>query len=144
MPALLEKAQIVHLTGELDWPAVKENTKGLDQDKRLRYHAYPYLHEEMGAALAAADLVVSRAGASTLGEYPLFGLPAILVPYPYAWRYQKVNAGYLSEHGAAIMLEDSRLQEELRSTVVDLLDHPQKLAAMKEAMHQPIPASSGC
>jgi UDP-N-acetylglucosamine--N-acetylmuramyl-(pentapeptide) pyrophosphoryl-undecaprenol N-acetylglucosamine transferase len=134
LPRLLEKTQIVHLTGELDWPAVKENTKGLDQTKTTRYHAYPYLHEEMGAALAAADLVLSRAGASTLGEYPLFGLPAILVPYPYAWRYQKVNAGYLEEHGAAIMLEDGQLQEELASIVFDLLDHPQRLAAMKEAM----------
>ena len=60
----------------------------------------------MGLAFAAADLVVSRAGASILGEYPLFGLPSILIPYPYAWRYQKVNADYLATRGAAIRLDD--------------------------------------
>jgi UDP-N-acetylglucosamine--N-acetylmuramyl-(pentapeptide) pyrophosphoryl-undecaprenol N-acetylglucosamine transferase len=95
----------------------------------------PYLHE-MGAALAAADLVVSRAGASTLGEYPLFGLPAVLVPYPHAWRYQKVNADYLSRRGAAIILENERLNQELLPTISVLLDNPNKLKAMRAAMFQ--------
>ena len=99
-----------------------------------RYHPFPYLHEEMGAALAAADLALSRAGASTLGEYPLFGLPAVLVPYPYAWRYQKVNADTLVQRGAAVMLEDGKLSDQLLSTVNDLLSQPQKLAAMRNAM----------
>ena len=48
-----------------------------------------------------------------MGEYPQFGLPAILVPYPYAWRYQKVNADYLANHGAAVVLEDARLKDDL-------------------------------
>jgi UDP-N-acetylglucosamine:LPS N-acetylglucosamine transferase len=78
--------------------------------------------------------VISRAGASTLGEYPLFGLPAILIPYPHAWRYQKVNAEYLVQHGAAILLENDQLQEKILPTVMDLLDQPLKLAAMHEAM----------
>jgi UDP-N-acetylglucosamine--N-acetylmuramyl-(pentapeptide) pyrophosphoryl-undecaprenol N-acetylglucosamine transferase len=95
----------------------------------------PYLHE-MGAALAAADLVVSRAGASALGEFPLFGLPAALVPYPYAWRYQKVNADYLTNRGAAIMLEDSLLNEELLNTLIVLMDNPNKLQAMRAAMFE--------
>jgi UDP-N-acetylglucosamine:LPS N-acetylglucosamine transferase len=86
-----------------------------------RYHAYPFLHE-MGQALAAADLVVSRAGASALGEYPLFGLPAILVPYPYAWRYQKVNADYLARRGAAVRLNDEDLPARLAGEVRALLD----------------------
>jgi UDP-N-acetylglucosamine--N-acetylmuramyl-(pentapeptide) pyrophosphoryl-undecaprenol N-acetylglucosamine transferase len=86
--------------------------------------------------LAAADLALSRAGASTRGEYPLFGLPAILVPYPYAWRYQKVNADTLVNKGAAVMLEDQKLSDQLLPLVKDLLHQPQKLASMGAAMKQ--------
>jgi UDP-N-acetylglucosamine--N-acetylmuramyl-(pentapeptide) pyrophosphoryl-undecaprenol N-acetylglucosamine transferase len=88
----------------------------------------------MGAALAAADLVISRAGASTLGEYPMFGLPAILVPYQYAWRYQKVNADYLASHGAAVVLEHDRLPGELLSSVQNLSRDRSKLEQMRQAM----------
>jgi UDP-N-acetylglucosamine--N-acetylmuramyl-(pentapeptide) pyrophosphoryl-undecaprenol N-acetylglucosamine transferase len=131
LPALLEMVQIIHISGELDWPVVEAKAREIGSD---RYHAFPYLHEEMGAALAAADLVLSRAGASTLGEYPCFGLPAILVPYPYAWRYQKVNADYLVKNDAAIILEDARLLERIVSTLKALLESPEKLQSMRNAM----------
>ena len=134
LPALLEMAEVIHVTGELDWPVIQEKTRDLTATQKSRYHAHPYLHEEMGAALTAADLAVSRAGASTLGEYPLFGLPAILVPYPFAWRYQKVNAGYLTNHGAALLVEDAKLQENLLPTVTSLLKDPTRLDAMRTAM----------
>jgi len=134
--SLLEHAQVIHISGELDWPTVEARVKELTGIQATRYHASPYLHEEMGAALAAADLVLSRAGASTLGEYPLFSLPAVLVPYPYAWRYQKVNADSLVKRGAAVMLEDSKLSDQLVPTVRDLLSQPQKLASMREAMQR--------
>ena len=88
----------------------------------------------MGLALAAADLAVNRAGASTLGELPYFGLPAIVVPYPHAWRYQKVNADYLVQRGGAIRLEDERLAEELQPTVQRLLWDRQTLAALAARM----------
>ena len=132
---LLEKFEIIHLSGELDWPLVKHNREQLPMELAARYHALPYLHD-MGSALAAADLVISRAGASCLGEYPLFGLPAILVPYPHAWRYQKVNAEYLSRRGAAIILEDQALQNELLATLNVLVENPNKLKAMRAAMFE--------
>lgn len=131
LPALLETVQVVHVSGELDWPEVAAKAGEIDHP---RYHARPYLHEEMGAALAAADLVVSRAGASTLGEYPLFGLPSILVPYPHAWRYQKVNAGHLVHSGAAVLLEDEKLAAELPSLVKGLLEDPARLEGMRRAV----------
>ena len=132
---LLSKYELIHITGETDWQ-LAENARGqLPANLAARYHALPYLHE-MGAALAAADLVISRAGASSLGEYPLFGLPAILVPYPHAWRYQKVNADYLTRRGAAVILQDQRLNDELLSTLNVLMDNPNKLKAMRAAMFE--------
>ena len=101
--------QIIHVTGTLDWPDIEPCCASLGKD----YHACAYLHHEMGLAQAAADLALSRAGASTLAEFPYFGLPSILVPYPYAWRYQKVNADYLADRGAALRLDDERMEQDL-------------------------------
>jgi UDP-N-acetylglucosamine--N-acetylmuramyl-(pentapeptide) pyrophosphoryl-undecaprenol N-acetylglucosamine transferase len=131
---LLALAQVIHITGQLDWNEVDKAQGALPLELRARYHAFAYLHEDMGAALACADLCVSRAGASSLGELPLFGLPAILAPYPYAWRYQKVNADYLVRRGAAIMLEDSALRDRLVSSVQELFGQPARLQAMAGAM----------
>ncbi len=136
LPALLEIAEIVHISGQLDWDSISQAETNLSREQKKLYHAYPYLYEEMGAALSAADLVVSRAGASSIGEYPYFGLPAVLIPYPYAWRYQKVNADYLSRQGAAVSLEDQRLEDELFIVVKTLLQNSEKLAAMREAMRR--------
>jgi undecaprenyldiphospho-muramoylpentapeptide beta-N-acetylglucosaminyltransferase len=133
LPALLELAEVVHISGQLDWDDIAEAEAGLTSAQKKRYHTFPYLHE-MGKALASADLVVSRAGASVLGEFPFFELPAVLVPYPHAWRYQKVNASYLAQHGAAVILDDSRLQEELLDTIRVLLENPGKRKSMKAAM----------
>jgi UDP-N-acetylglucosamine--N-acetylmuramyl-(pentapeptide) pyrophosphoryl-undecaprenol N-acetylglucosamine transferase len=133
--ALLAKFEVIHISGETDWQNAQTMRAQLPAELAARYHAMPYLHE-MGAALASADLVVSRAGASTLGEYPLFALPAILVPYPHAWRYQKVNADYLTSRGAAITLEDHRLNNELLTTLNVLAENPNKLKAMRAAMFE--------
>jgi len=128
----LRDYEVIHLTGELDWPAVEQARAVLPAELQARYHAFPFLHE-MGLALAAADVVVSRAGASALGEYPLFGLPAILVPYPFAWRYQKVNADYLVQRGAAVRLADEDLGRTLAGEVRGLLSDPARLEAMRSA-----------
>jgi len=134
LPDLLPHTQIVHISGQLDWNEVDSARQNLTPELLANYHLYAYLHEEMGAALASADLAVSRAGASSLGEYPLFGLPAILVPYPHAWRYQKVNADYLAKHGAAQIIEDGQLPSVLTATVLALLQDVQKLDSMRRAM----------
>jgi UDP-N-acetylglucosamine--N-acetylmuramyl-(pentapeptide) pyrophosphoryl-undecaprenol N-acetylglucosamine transferase len=130
---LLVEAQVVHITGSLDWVRTEVAVAGLSEELRKDYHPYAYLHEEMSAALASADLVVSRAGAAVLGEYPLFGLPAILVPYPHAWKYQKVNADYLSRYGAAIQIRDEDLGKRLLPCILDLLKDPIQMNAMRAA-----------
>jgi UDP-N-acetylglucosamine--N-acetylmuramyl-(pentapeptide) pyrophosphoryl-undecaprenol N-acetylglucosamine transferase len=133
LPELLELAEVVHISGQLDWDDIAAAEANLTIAQKKRYHTFPYLHE-MGKALASADLVVSRAGASTLGEFPYFELPAVLVPYPHAWRYQKVNANYLAQRRAAVILEDSRIQDELLDTIRVLLENPGKRKSMKAAM----------
>lgn len=134
LPRLLETMEVIHLSGQLDWQEVEQESRKLPAGLAGRYHPYPYLHEEIGAALSAANLVVSRAGASCLGEYPFFGLPAILVPYPYAWRYQHVNAEYLVKHGAAVVLPDEQLGEKLLNLVSNLMQDQRRRQAMSEAM----------
>jgi UDP-N-acetylglucosamine--N-acetylmuramyl-(pentapeptide) pyrophosphoryl-undecaprenol N-acetylglucosamine transferase len=128
----LKDFQVIHLSGKLDWQEVEEAQAALPAELRARYHAFPFLHE-MGLALAAADVVVSRAGASTIGEYPLFGLPAILVPYPHAWRYQKVNADHLVARGAALRLNDDDLGARLAGEVRGLLSDEARLNRMRAA-----------
>jgi undecaprenyldiphospho-muramoylpentapeptide beta-N-acetylglucosaminyltransferase len=140
LPELLSEIQIIHISGQLDWSEIQAAQAGLtkrlihDPSRVNRYHAFPYLHDEMGAAMSVADLVVSRAGASTLGEYPLFGLPAILVPYPHAWRYQQVNANYLEKQGAAIILADEDLQQKLLPVVHNLIQDEKRREQMRQSM----------
>jgi UDP-N-acetylglucosamine--N-acetylmuramyl-(pentapeptide) pyrophosphoryl-undecaprenol N-acetylglucosamine transferase len=133
LEALLQVGQVVHVTGVLDEAAVLARRAELSPATQTRYHVSAYLYDEMATALLAADLVVSRAGASVLGEFPAAGLPAILVPYPYAGAHQKANAAYLARHGAAIVINDADLKRRLRDTVLDLLANPQKLEAMRRA-----------
>ena len=58
-------------------------------------------------------------------------MPSVLVPYPYAWRYQKVNADYLVERGAALLLRDEDMASQLLPTVQSLLADPARLATMR-------------
>jgi len=135
---LLAEVQVLHITGQLDWPEVDSVVHGLSDslpgELVGRYQPYAFLHEKMGAALAAADLALCRAGASTLGELPLFGLPAILVPYPFAWRYQQVNAQYLADRGAAAIIQDADLPQQLLPVVRDLIRNATKRGQMRSAM----------
>ena len=142
--ALLAKYQIIHISGATDAAEVRAAHDALPVELQRHYHVFEYVHE-MGQALAAADLVISRAGASVLGEYPLFGLPSILVPYPYAWRYQKVNAQALVDHGAAVMLEDAMLNAQLLPTIEQVLGDEVRLNAMRAAarsLARPDPAQA--
>lgn len=132
---LLELAQLIHISGRLDIAAMKQQRLTLPAVLRERYHLFAYLHEEMIDALAAADLVVSRAGAATLGEFPAAGVPAVLVPYPHAGAHQAENAAVLAEAGGAVIVPDAELTaERLLSTVHTLLTDETRLATMRANM----------
>ena len=133
LQAILERCQVVHVSGTLDWPEVAARVEGVPENLRDRYHPYPYLHDEMALALAAADLVVARAGASTLGEFPALGLPSILVPYPYSGQHQELNADFLVERGAAVKIADTELNAKLGDAVTGLLQDRATLQQMSDA-----------
>lgn len=133
LESLLHVAQVVHISGFDDHGELNRVRDSLDSDLFSRYHLYAYMYDQMTDALMAADLVVARAGAATLGEFPAVGLPAILVPYPYSGQHQYVNARCLVEQGAAIIVEDSALDTSLLPAVEGLLHCPQRLQDMSIA-----------
>jgi UDP-N-acetylglucosamine--N-acetylmuramyl-(pentapeptide) pyrophosphoryl-undecaprenol N-acetylglucosamine transferase len=128
--------QVLHITGALDWESMKTNRDQLEESVLQNYQVFPFLHERMGAALRSADLVVSRSGASILGEYPIFELPSILIPYPHAWRYQKTNANYLVDRGAAVLIRDGDLTEKLLSEIQSLVRDREKREEMRVALRK--------
>lgn len=90
--------------------------------------------DSMEKAYAAADLVVSRAGATTLAELTALGKPSVLVPYPFAAEdHQTINARTLADAGAAILLADRDAAEHLAETVLSAFSDRSRLQAMGEA-----------
>lgn len=133
LEGMLTIAQVLHISGPQDEVMLQGHRGSLLEAKRGRYHLFGYLDREMPQALAAADLVIARAGAATIGEFPAVGVPSILVPYPYAGLHQKKNADFLVSHGAAIRLDDERLPVELMPTVSGLLSDKDRLNRMQHA-----------
>lgn len=91
--------------------------------------------EDMAAAYSWADLVLCRAGALTVAELAVMGLPALLIPLPHAIDdHQTGNARSLTDRGAGLLLRQSELSaQSLGTTLGSYLDHPQRLAAMAKA-----------
>jgi UDP-N-acetylglucosamine--N-acetylmuramyl-(pentapeptide) pyrophosphoryl-undecaprenol N-acetylglucosamine transferase len=87
----------------------------------------------MTAALVSADLIISRAGASVLGEATAVGAPSILIPYPHSGAHQWANAQYLADQGAAVIISDADLEGELVETTMELLQNPKKRHDMGSA-----------
>jgi UDP-N-acetylglucosamine--N-acetylmuramyl-(pentapeptide) pyrophosphoryl-undecaprenol N-acetylglucosamine transferase len=91
--------------------------------------------EDVGSAYAAADLVISRAGATTVAELTARGLPAIMVPYPWATAgHQEENARWMEARAAAmVMSERTSRSEELAARIARLWRDPDELARMARA-----------
>ncbi|MBN1681868.1 MAG: UDP-N-acetylglucosamine--N-acetylmuramyl-(pentapeptide) pyrophosphoryl-undecaprenol N-acetylglucosamine transferase [Anaerolineae bacterium] len=130
---LAEGLQIVHISGRLDFAQVEAQYTRLTDEQKKVYQVFAFI-PDIGQAFAAADLVISRAGAATLAEYPQLGLPAILVPYPHTWRYQEVNADFLVAQGGAVRVDDERLADDLLPAIRALMGDPARLDAMRSAM----------
>ncbi|MBU3679299.1 MAG: undecaprenyldiphospho-muramoylpentapeptide beta-N-acetylglucosaminyltransferase [Candidatus Kapabacteria bacterium] len=97
--------------------------------------------DDMGAAFAAADLVVSRSGATTIAELGIVAKPAVLIPLPSAsTNEQKHNAQVVARHGAAIMVENDHMRDQLLRTIEVLMndhDHRRRMAQQMKELGRP-------
>jgi UDP-N-acetylglucosamine--N-acetylmuramyl-(pentapeptide) pyrophosphoryl-undecaprenol N-acetylglucosamine transferase len=118
---------VVHLTGERDYEALR------DRVSREDYRLLPFI-DDFGAALTAANVVVSRAGGS-VWEIAAAGRPAILVPYPHATsNHQAKNAEYFERAGGARIVRDDQAHALVPKLVAELLADPEQRQRMSDAM----------
>jgi UDP-N-acetylglucosamine--N-acetylmuramyl-(pentapeptide) pyrophosphoryl-undecaprenol N-acetylglucosamine transferase len=120
--------QVIHLCGAKDLAELRE----VYEKSGIRAKVFAFL-KEMQYAYSASDAVISRAGALSLSEITFFALPALLVPYPYAYRHQSINARLLEEAQCAEVIEEERLDaDRLKSALAVLIEDPQRLARMRD------------
>lgn len=126
-----ETVSVVHQCGRVHEEAARTLYAELGFGVRARLA--PFI-DDMPAALAAADLVIGRAGAGAVSEICAVGRPSLLVPYPFAGDHQKLNADSIAREGAALWVASAdatpvRLANELRA----LMDQPERLVSMAAA-----------
>ncbi|MBI5206502.1 MAG: undecaprenyldiphospho-muramoylpentapeptide beta-N-acetylglucosaminyltransferase [Candidatus Firestonebacteria bacterium] len=127
---LKDKVQFIFITGDDDFKKVSENY----EKSNVKVIVAPFIYN-MEDAFALADMVVCRAGATTLAEITTRGIPAVLIPYPYATdNHQMKNAQYLEQNGAAKIILDRELTGyKLAEAIKELLLNDRKLNEMHEA-----------
>lgn len=122
------------ITGEVGYEEVMENLqkKSIDLSTYTNIMVKPYLHK-MPEALSATNLILCRAGATTIAEITAKGIPGILIPYPYAAEnHQEHNAMALVNKGAAIMIKDNELNgQRLINCINELISDPESLHKMR-------------
>jgi len=134
--ALPRNWQVLALTGAAEYAKVFNAVQTAEDGATASFVARPYL-DEMGDAYAVADLVLARAGASTLGELAALGKPAVLVPYPFATEaHQRANATRFEAAGAALVMTDQQLASGALPAVLAEATAPQRLASLSANARQ--------
>lgn len=125
---------VLHVTGPKEAESVRGALRKAGGTPADRWRVFDYL-DGMGDAIAAADLVVSRAGATTIAELMVLGAPAVLVPYPFATDdHQTKNARALLAHDAAVLVADEDVDDSrFGDTIVSLINDPERRANMSAA-----------
>jgi len=140
LPRLLARVRVIHVTGDAGYAEAAAGLAALPEPLRPRYRPERFLTDDMTAALAAADLVVGRAGSSTLAEVAAFGLPMVVVPYPHAAGHQRRNAEEMVRAGAARLVEDADFDAEAllsaAAIIGDAGEHA-RMAAAARALARP-------
>jgi len=129
---ILERGiQVIWQTGAFDYERIKLACGGKDEVKVFKFI------DEIDRAYSACDLVLCRAGATTIAEITYFGVPAILVPYPFATaNHQFENARVLFESGASELLLDTELKMKLREKIFNLLNDKERLEKMRQKVRE--------
>ncbi len=140
VPSLLEEFRdlmVIHQTGLEDFQKVKEEYEktGVFKKYKKRLMVFDFI-EDMGWAYSRADLVLGRAGATTLAELFATGTPAVFIPFPFATHnHQEKNARAVAEKGGAVViLQKNASQEKVYFTLKELLSDKEKLKKMAEVM----------
>lgn len=130
MELVRTKVTITHLTGTKDLSLAEDGYRERNFDVLLA----AYMHD-MQEAYSKASLVIARAGAATLSELAFYGLPSILVPYPFAAEdHQRINANVLVRSGAARMILDRDLNGEiLANNIIEIIQNETALKQMSAA-----------
>lgn len=128
-----EDLYVVHVTGPKELDTVTE-AMALTPDQQVRWQLFGYTNQ-MGACMAAADAIVSRAGATSLAEISARAIPAVLVPFPYATEdHQTTNARAYVDAGCAYMIADADVETpEFGELVFRLVDDASVRASMSAA-----------
>lgn len=131
---ILNFTQVIHLTGKLDFTKLKLLRQKLPYRLQSRYRVIDFVLEGMGDILKAADLVISRAGATTIAELAALGKPAILIPLPTAAaNHQEKNAEVLRfAHAALIIYQEDLSTKVLIEKIKELLDRPAVLEKLSD------------
>lgn len=146
LPDILDRAQVLHQTGPAtankDAASLRELRDAQPEPRRARYAVVEFVRDELPDVYAAADVVIGRAGAGTVAELALVGLPAILIPLPGAGGdEQMVNARVLGDIGAAVVLaQDEATPDHLVAELRSILDDPirrSRMAAAAQLAAQP-------
>ncbi|MGD9892921.1 MAG: glycosyltransferase [Dehalococcoidia bacterium] len=133
LPQFTTLAHVVHLTGHRDEARMLEYRGRLTEAQQSRYRVQAYA-DDMPALMASADLAITRAGASTLGELPAVGLPAVMMPLQQVSSDQVRNARFLESQGAAVTIDGEAAADQLYAAVQGILTDTERLAAMRRAM----------
>lgn len=132
LPNLVNFCQVIHLTGK---------DKGTEKINLENYHSYEFLTGQMKDALAVADLVVTRAGFSSLTELAVLGKPIIIIPMPQT--HQEANAQFFVRNNAALMLDQKTLTAQTFSEAIrNLLADEAKKADLSRNIKKMIPLDS--
>ena len=139
LPRLLEKCEIIHISGKRDHKQIKASSdkilEKLDSLKKKQYRLYPFLEEEkLRHAYAVSDIIVSRAGAGGIFEIAATGKPSLLIPLSTAAsNHQTKNAWALARTGGTIALEEKNITMNMfLNAVFELIDNPKKAKEIGE------------